>query len=179
MPGATDDGREHGTRSIISSEAGLAHTGTIVHDQSLHVTVRHLGEKEERERKREKSKEVVESSRVERAESGMKNERVDITCSVGVACVAVCSGDSVVVSIACIVVVEFRRLSTNRVADLFCCFSVLLSRCLLITLIASPRSVLLVVCMLYQIAVFSSQACLLVVMGCDRIAAVSRDDAMR
>ena len=29
----------------ISSEAGLAHTGTIVHNQRLHVTVRHLRER--------------------------------------------------------------------------------------------------------------------------------------
>ena len=55
VPGATDDGREHGTRSIISSEAGLAHTRTIVHNQSLHVTVRHSREREKRE-EREKSR---------------------------------------------------------------------------------------------------------------------------
>jgi hypothetical protein len=57
MTGATNDGREHGTRSIISSEAGLAHTGTIVHHEGLNVTVRH-GECRERKRGRGKRKEI-------------------------------------------------------------------------------------------------------------------------
>jgi hypothetical protein len=34
---AANDGRKDGTRSIISSEAGLAHSGTIINNQSLNV----------------------------------------------------------------------------------------------------------------------------------------------
>mmetsp|Transcript_62306 Transcript_62306/g.109769 ORF Transcript_62306/g.109769 Transcript_62306/m.109769 type:complete len:430 (-) Transcript_62306:38-1327(-) len=35
--GSSNDGREHGSGSIITSETGLAHTGTVIHHQSLHV----------------------------------------------------------------------------------------------------------------------------------------------
>jgi len=39
---ATDDGGEDGTGSVISCEAGFAHTGTIVNDQSGNVFVTHF-----------------------------------------------------------------------------------------------------------------------------------------
>jgi hypothetical protein len=34
MTGTSDDGGEDGTRSVISGESSLAHTGSIVNDQS-------------------------------------------------------------------------------------------------------------------------------------------------
>jgi hypothetical protein len=34
MTGTSDDGREDGTRRVITSEAGLAHSGAIVNDES-------------------------------------------------------------------------------------------------------------------------------------------------
>jgi len=39
MPGSADDGREYSSRSVVSGETGLAHTGTIVHNQSLNITI--------------------------------------------------------------------------------------------------------------------------------------------
>ena len=42
MTGTTNDGREHGARSIVSSETGLAHTRTIIHDQSSYFSVTHF-----------------------------------------------------------------------------------------------------------------------------------------
>jgi len=42
MTGTTDDGRKDGTRSIVSSEAGLAHAGSIVADQSGNLVVAHF-----------------------------------------------------------------------------------------------------------------------------------------
>jgi len=42
MPGATDDGREDGTGSVVSGETGLAHTGSIVYDQSGNIVVTHF-----------------------------------------------------------------------------------------------------------------------------------------
>lgn len=35
--GATDDGGEHSTGSIVTSEAGLAHTGAVVYNQSITI----------------------------------------------------------------------------------------------------------------------------------------------
>jgi hypothetical protein len=44
VAGTSHDGGEHGTRSIISSESGLAHSGSIVDNEGLNVglLVRHL-----------------------------------------------------------------------------------------------------------------------------------------
>jgi len=39
MSWSADDGGEDGPRSVVSGETGLAHTGTIVHNQSLNITV--------------------------------------------------------------------------------------------------------------------------------------------
>jgi hypothetical protein len=39
MTGTADDGREDGTRSIISGETGLDHSGTVVNDKSLNVLI--------------------------------------------------------------------------------------------------------------------------------------------
>jgi len=36
---ATDDGREDGAGSVITGEAGLAHSGSIVHDQRSNLVV--------------------------------------------------------------------------------------------------------------------------------------------
>merc|ERR1712154_145329 len=41
MPGASHDGREHGSRSIVSSKPSFAHTGSIVHDKSGYLVVTH------------------------------------------------------------------------------------------------------------------------------------------
>jgi hypothetical protein len=43
VAGATDDGGEDGAGSVISSEAGFAHAGAIVNDQSGNVLVTHGG----------------------------------------------------------------------------------------------------------------------------------------
>jgi len=53
VTGATYDGGEYSARGIVSCETSLAHTGTIVHNQSLNVTVRHYerGRREKRERR--------------------------------------------------------------------------------------------------------------------------------
>merc|ERR1719334_751177 len=42
MPGSAHDGGEHGSWSVISSEAGLAHAGAVVHDQSGNIVVTHV-----------------------------------------------------------------------------------------------------------------------------------------
>ena len=42
VTGATDNGGEDGTGSIISSESGLAHTGSIVNHKSLNFVVTHF-----------------------------------------------------------------------------------------------------------------------------------------
>jgi hypothetical protein len=42
MPGAADDGREDGTGGVVSGEAGLAHAGAVVNDQSSNLVVTHL-----------------------------------------------------------------------------------------------------------------------------------------
>jgi len=39
---AAHNGGKHGTGSIVTSETGLAHTGTIINNQSLHVFVSHF-----------------------------------------------------------------------------------------------------------------------------------------
>lgn len=39
MPGTANNGREDGTRSIIPSETGLAHTGAIVNNQSSNFII--------------------------------------------------------------------------------------------------------------------------------------------
>jgi hypothetical protein len=41
MARASNDGREDGAWGIVSGEAGLAHTGTIVNDQSGNLFVAH------------------------------------------------------------------------------------------------------------------------------------------
>jgi hypothetical protein len=38
---ATDDGREDSARSIISSETGFAHTGSVVNNKGLNIIVTH------------------------------------------------------------------------------------------------------------------------------------------
>merc|ERR1719309_427312 len=43
VAGAAHDGGEDGPGGVISGEAGLAHAGAIVTDQSSHVLVTHLG----------------------------------------------------------------------------------------------------------------------------------------
>ncbi len=43
MSGASNDGGEDGPGGIITGEAGLAHAGPIVHDQSGNVLVTHGG----------------------------------------------------------------------------------------------------------------------------------------
>lgn len=42
MTGSSDDGREDGTGSIVTSEPGFAHTGPIVDHESSHVVVAHF-----------------------------------------------------------------------------------------------------------------------------------------
>ncbi len=42
MPWASNDGGEDGPGGIISSESGLAHAGSIVHNQSSNVLVTHV-----------------------------------------------------------------------------------------------------------------------------------------
>lgn len=42
VAGATNDGREHGAWSIISSETGLAHTGAVINDECLNVLFCHF-----------------------------------------------------------------------------------------------------------------------------------------
>ncbi len=42
MPWASNDGGEDGPGGVISSESGLAHAGSIVHNQSSNVLVTHL-----------------------------------------------------------------------------------------------------------------------------------------
>jgi len=41
MSGATDDGWEHSSRSIIPSESGFAHTGSVVNNQRSNIVVTH------------------------------------------------------------------------------------------------------------------------------------------
>jgi hypothetical protein len=43
MTGATNNGGEDGSGSVISCETGLAHSGAIVNDKSGSVFVTHLG----------------------------------------------------------------------------------------------------------------------------------------
>ena len=43
MPGASNDGREDSPWGVITGEAGLAHAGAIVDNQSGNVLVTHLG----------------------------------------------------------------------------------------------------------------------------------------
>ena len=43
MTGTADDGREDGSWCIVTSEAGLAHAGAIVHNKSSHILVTHDG----------------------------------------------------------------------------------------------------------------------------------------
>uniref|UniRef100_A0A1L8DNN2 Putative conserved secreted protein n=1 Tax=Nyssomyia neivai TaxID=330878 RepID=A0A1L8DNN2_9DIPT len=42
MPWATHDGWEYGTRSIISGETGLAHSGSIVNNERSNFFVTHF-----------------------------------------------------------------------------------------------------------------------------------------
>ena len=42
MPGPSNNGGEDGPGGVVSGEAGLAHAGAIVADQSGHVLVTHL-----------------------------------------------------------------------------------------------------------------------------------------
>ena len=42
MPGASDDGREDGARSVIAGETGFAHAGSVVHHQSGNIFVTHV-----------------------------------------------------------------------------------------------------------------------------------------
>ena len=42
MPRSTNDGRKDGTRCIVSSETGLAHTGAIVDNKSSNVVISHF-----------------------------------------------------------------------------------------------------------------------------------------
>jgi membrane protein DedA with SNARE-associated domain len=42
MPWATNDGWEYSSWSVIPSETGLAHTGTVVYHQSCNIIVTHL-----------------------------------------------------------------------------------------------------------------------------------------
>ena len=42
MPGAADDGREDGSRGVVTGEAGLAHAGAIVNYQCGYVIVTHF-----------------------------------------------------------------------------------------------------------------------------------------
>lgn len=42
MTGSADDGREDGTRSVISGETSLAHTRAVVYDQSCYIIVTHF-----------------------------------------------------------------------------------------------------------------------------------------
>jgi hypothetical protein len=39
MTRATDDGGEHGTGGVISCEPGLAHTGSVVHNESSYIVI--------------------------------------------------------------------------------------------------------------------------------------------
>ena len=43
MTGATHDGGEHGPGGVVSGEAGLAHAGAIVYNQSGYIIVTHVG----------------------------------------------------------------------------------------------------------------------------------------
>ena len=43
MTGASDDGWEHGSWSIVSGETGFAHAGAIVYYESGYVVVTHVG----------------------------------------------------------------------------------------------------------------------------------------
>ena len=45
MPWTANDGGKHCTRSIVSGETGLAHTGAIVYNQSGNVIVSHIEKK--------------------------------------------------------------------------------------------------------------------------------------
>jgi hypothetical protein len=42
MARTADNGGEDGTRSVISGESSLAHTGSIVHNQSRYIIVTHI-----------------------------------------------------------------------------------------------------------------------------------------
>ena len=42
MPGSADDGREDSSRSVVSGESGLAHTGAIVDNKSGNILVTHF-----------------------------------------------------------------------------------------------------------------------------------------
>jgi hypothetical protein len=42
MSGSTDNGGEDGTRGVISSESGFAHSGSIVHNKGGYVIVTHF-----------------------------------------------------------------------------------------------------------------------------------------
>ena len=42
MARTADNGGEDGTRSVISGESSLAHTGSIVHNQSRYIIVTHV-----------------------------------------------------------------------------------------------------------------------------------------
>jgi hypothetical protein len=48
VTGATDDGREDGAGSVITGKTGLAHTGTIVHNQGSNFVVTHCKGKDKR-----------------------------------------------------------------------------------------------------------------------------------
>lgn len=39
VSGATHDGREHGTRSIVSGKTGLAHAGAIVNNEGCNFVI--------------------------------------------------------------------------------------------------------------------------------------------
>ncbi len=43
MPGAADDGGEHGPGRVVSGKASFAHSGPIVHNKSRNVVVTHVG----------------------------------------------------------------------------------------------------------------------------------------
>jgi len=42
MTWTSDDGREDGTRRVVTGEPGLAHAGAVVTDQSGNLVVAHL-----------------------------------------------------------------------------------------------------------------------------------------
>lgn len=42
MARAADDGRKDGARGVVASEAGFAHAGTIVHNESGNFVVTHF-----------------------------------------------------------------------------------------------------------------------------------------
>jgi hypothetical protein len=52
---ATNNGGKHSAGSVITSKSSLAHTTAVIHNESLNVTVRHLGLIEKEREEKEKS----------------------------------------------------------------------------------------------------------------------------